>query len=927
MSITPSYLALKASAGSGKTFILSVRYIALVLDGVSPKSITALTFTKKAASEMSGRIVQTFLELHTSERDAERQALAKLLQCSESEILALRDERLDEFLNANLKITTFDAFFALILRLFSLNLGISPDYKSTSAVSENLYEIFIEQCSKQPALLRSMAHYIVDFNISKRAFFEMIAGLYESVGEQNFPQHQIPSDHDVMQIVRWFEGEIGANENASKDAKNAFAVKSVDELLSKNFWKDSSGNLRESLNFRTFSKIYTSNFDIKFNELKEKIGVYIKNLELFKLGELGKFLKIYKQTRLELASELNELSFYDATTMVHELLTKSESRAMLYFRLDSTIDHLLIDEFQDTNVAQYEIIKPLVEEIVAGVGQNGVGSFFYVGDTKQSIYRFRGGKKELFERLRGEFRHIQSDSLKENYRSAKNLVDYVNETFQNIQNYDYEPQKPKHNNDGYIQICQSDDLVGECVKKTQFLLENGANDSEICILCWKNDDVRKICDALNAVGVSAKDEGAMLLRNSPSVFALVNYAKFCLSGDRLYLQNALVFLGEKFNFKNLTKLTLDPKKTAQQSLLYLALKAGISMQNLDILRLIELAQGYASIVDFLFDFENLDANVAHVGSGGVSVMTTHKSKGLEFKHVILCDKFGKDGGDRGAFLYELDETNGWQIHLKMPNRELFDSDYANFKSYIAKLEREEEINKLYVAMTRAKNSLIIIKQASPSGNLPSYFSQYKSNGKDICYLDLELLETGTIERSSKIQIQTKNVRKIDLVSVGSDQSTGSDVDSEKNLAAIYLGTALHFLLEMCGELSLEGVKNASLAMRNKFAKILDSQTLDDVCERAKMLVLDQNFNNIINGAKLYKEQPLVFNGEQKQLDLLCERDDELVVVDYKSSDFAVEKNCEQVCEYVQILREVYPQKSVRGVIFFVLKNEIRYVCV
>lgn len=105
---------------------------------------------------------------------------------------------------------------------------------------------------------------------------------------------------------------------------------------------------------------------------------------------------------------------------------------MLYFRLDGRINHLLIDEFQDTNVIQYEIILPIINEIVSGYGQNGLGSFFYVGDTKQSIYKFRGGKKELFDKLGDDFSQIDIENLPSNYRSLKALVKFNNAIFEEI---------------------------------------------------------------------------------------------------------------------------------------------------------------------------------------------------------------------------------------------------------------------------------------------------------------------------------------------------------------------------------------------------------------------------------------------------------------------------------------------------------------
>ena len=127
------FLALEASAGSGKTFALSVRYVALVLKGAKISEILAITFTNKAANEMKTRIISTFLSLHEASKSNELKELCALLDKNESEILALRDERKSDFLRSELKIKTFDSFFANIVRSFSLNLGLMSDFD----ISEN----------------------------------------------------------------------------------------------------------------------------------------------------------------------------------------------------------------------------------------------------------------------------------------------------------------------------------------------------------------------------------------------------------------------------------------------------------------------------------------------------------------------------------------------------------------------------------------------------------------------------------------------------------------------------------------------------------------------------------------------------------------------------------------------------------------------
>ena len=138
-------LAYEASAGSGKTFMLVVRYLSLLFKGAEPSKVLALTFTNKAASEMSERIVETLEEL---ENRTELQEIAKECGLSTTEILKQRKKILAEFLNANTKIMTIDSFFTQILRKFSLYASLMPDFTTANAQHEvKLMSRFLKEVS------------------------------------------------------------------------------------------------------------------------------------------------------------------------------------------------------------------------------------------------------------------------------------------------------------------------------------------------------------------------------------------------------------------------------------------------------------------------------------------------------------------------------------------------------------------------------------------------------------------------------------------------------------------------------------------------------------------------------------------------------------------------------------------------------------
>ncbi len=138
-------LAYEASAGSGKTFMLVVRYLSLLFKGAEPSKILALTFTNKAANEMQERIVQTLEELQNR---GELDEIAKVTELSREYLLANRKRVLDEFLNSNTKIMTIDSFFTKILRKFSLYASLMPDFSTFGSQHElKLLSRFLKEVS------------------------------------------------------------------------------------------------------------------------------------------------------------------------------------------------------------------------------------------------------------------------------------------------------------------------------------------------------------------------------------------------------------------------------------------------------------------------------------------------------------------------------------------------------------------------------------------------------------------------------------------------------------------------------------------------------------------------------------------------------------------------------------------------------------
>ncbi|WP_158333354.1 RecB-like helicase [Campylobacter concisus] len=934
------FLALKASAGSGKTFALSVRYIALVLRGENINEIIALTFTKKAANEMKERIITTFLDLQNKKDELDK--LCKELSLSQDEVIKRRDEKLDRFLQSELKIYTFDAFFSGILKKFSQNLGLSPDYSVQDSLQDLAWKKFVKEASKDQKLLSELALMMIISSQKEASFSQTLAKFYESFGgELKDSGASYPDDSKVRAAQKEINEHIALQNGASDTAKKTFKEQNLFELFKNKVFE------RESLDYRTFSKIYTSELDRLFNELKEAAKEYILEVERYRLSGFSKLLNVYKYSNLELNKEINALSFADINKLVFKLLVENFDKDVLYFRLDGRINHLLIDEFQDTNVIQYEIILPIINEIVSGYGQNGLGSFFYVGDTKQSIYKFRGGKKELFDKLGEDFKQIQIENLPSNYRSLKALVKFNNAIFEEIYHrygLSFEPQKPakkdkelnckvsgecpyfeaKEDDYGYLRVLSDEDIAGAVVSQVKELIAAGVNASEITVLCWKNSDISLISEVLSVEGIKSVNEGTLELKRTPFVAAIIEYAKFCLFGEEIYEKNVKALVNT-----NPKRLKIKAEDSATKSLFYLAKNLYINMADVDILRLFELSSGYKNLSDFIFNLENFSSKISPKNADGIKIMTVHKSKGLEFAHVIVCDMMSKGRGDDSNFITEYNEKGEWIVKSRISGRENFDPEYAGVLEQIKELEKQENINKIYVAFTRATKSLIIIKQAAPSGNSPSFFSFYtrsdKSEAND--YLDLKEFSFGKILPSKSDQKEVKKdeempeILKIERQEVEArEQKT-----SGKNLEAIYFGLAFHYLLEMSKKFDENSLLRAKNLMLNKFYKFLSLYRLEDAFKRAKMLINEPKFLECIIDKEIYKEQPFKVKNELKQMDLFCIGESEICVIDYKTTDKNIEENKKQVGEYKEALSKFYPKHSIIAVIFYALDGKISYI--
>ena len=896
-------LAYEASAGSGKTFMLVVRYLSLLFQGASPSKILALTFTNKAAREMSERIVETLEELESRGELAE---IAKVCGLSQEELLANRTRVLREFLNANTKIMTIDSFFTQILRKFSLYASLMPDFSTFSAQHEQkLLSRFLKEVSvagKRDLLIN------LSLESKKRVsdIFSLLDDFYikqeELAGVQFSKQDTKEYESSAMNALSGLQSLVSNCKGASPSLIKAVKAESFDEL------REKSWIVKESLEYWVFKKCFSLEMNGYLHKIQESLKGYHRAKEQNFFYALNELVGIYKKAKKALYIDDSELSFSDVTALVYEILHRIDDSEFLYFRLDAKIEHMLLDEFQDTSIVQYEILRPLIEEITSGSGIFENGSFFFVGDVKQSIYRFRGGVSALFGEVVAQ-NATEVEKLLTNYRSQKEVIEFVNMAFENkIKNYTPQLVRPEADA-GYVEVIGNDEVLEESVHQVKRLISLGADLNAIAVLCATNGDGEEIKNALLEESIEVVTETTTKLINQRSVKAVLEYLKYLYFKEDIYRLNFFALIAQtpseiKSVDFNSVKLFDVVKKAIDTYKLF--------SKDFHLIRFLNAIGNYSDVEALLFEYERLDTAAAASDLSGVRILTVHKSKGLEYEHVIVMDRLKKPPAARSSIIYEYDGIGLVDVYLRTKNRDALDTKYANALSKEEVLVREDSLNALYVAFTRARENLVIIK---------------KSEKSTFDLLDLELGSWGELKCSVHKKEQERTLKTLEYKELY--YGTQSDIlalepQKDEDLNAINFGLAMHYMLEMMGEFSEEYIQSAYDMMINKFGFSLTEEQLEDVTTRVRMFTQSSEVAKLIDG-ECYREKALRYKKSLRYIDLLVECEDgSFNVIDYKSSLSFSEHHLKQVRAYVSAIKEI-TKMHVRGYICYMLADEVKVV--
>ncbi|GAA8843472.1 RecB-like helicase [Helicobacter pylori] len=924
-------MALKASAGSGKTFALSVRFLALLFKGANPSEILTLTFTKKATAEMKERILDylKILQKENLENEKEKEKSQNILKELEGKyrlnpsfVQNRAQEIYQRFLNAEIRISTIDAFFQSILRKFCWFVGLSANFEvneDTKAHQQQLNASFLsalnnkqlEELSVFITQCLSYDSYTSDSVLERLRFLKNKLYLFD------------PNKKDLafdekgfLEKLRILNQQIQSVETASDRAKTAIKC---DDF--RGFLNSSLTWLKKKGEYRDFKKIKDEipTLESECEEIENDLKRYYEARESALFKKFPKFIQLYDKA----TSKIQALDFDAIKDKVHALLNGYEEMPaeFFYFRLDSKIAHILIDEFQDTSLNDYKILAPFIDEIKAGIGQaKWHRSVFFVGDVKQSIYGFRGSFSSLFESVSKDFYH---DNLEFNHRSSPLIINYVNTIFkkayQNSSTAYLEQKYPKassnkHSKDGYVKVSLVADerelLLEQILQEAKNLLEHRIDPKDITLLCATNDDALEIKNYLqkNLSAIRPSTESSAKLSQFVESRIIKNALEYALAEEpyKPFYKHSVLKLAGYLHDDAIALAGFNPKKESV---------AGFVWEVMEWFELytecaqicLELAVGCEDANEFLKKLETKE--IASFKAEGAQIMTIHKSKGMQFPYVIVCERLGKPKtNNSNQFLEEYSGTELIRLYYRMKNREVVDKDYARALDKEEAAKDHEETNVYYVAFTRAELGLIVVAK----------------DKKGMCEkLDLAPLEEGEIApviSSQKEPLSASVVIKPHAYGeqVQEIEEEPSDYEKNNDQEAIHFGIALHKGLEY--QYAYRIPKKSVLEYLNYHHGFygLDHQALEESLE---LFENDAKIQALFKNLALRGEVAFLFEGVVSRIDvLLWDKGQNLYVLDYKSSQNYQQSHKAQVSHYAAFLQTQAPHFKIQAGIIYAHKR-------
>ncbi|MBA4854027.1 exodeoxyribonuclease V subunit beta [Emticicia sp. BO119] len=635
-----------SSAGSGKTFTLTTEYLKLLfLNSDKPfyfKQILAITFTNDAATEMKDRILQALKEISDIANFNEKSKSWDMFQ-KVAEETNLSRELIQEkagvifrniiFEYSDFAVKTIDSFVNQLVTAFTEELHLPFNYEivlDTDRVMTEAAERLIEKAGDEEheeitRILESFIEEKVGDGQSWNFVTEELARFGNHLINDQYYSLLIKLDglddkdfdeiaHNIQAYLKWFENTIISL------ATRATELIESEELIIDDFTQKGKGigayfyNMREDFENEYYYKKDSPNtyhwaairddkwysergtpppIRASIDSIKEELRSIFYEMQDFKDNNLKKYtlfnllrpnlrkLSLLKKIKTEFDKVLGEKNQVFIAEFNRKILNiiLSEPVPFIYERIGEKYKHMLIDEFQDTSDMQFYNLLPLIENSLAGNNFNLI-----VGDAKQAIYRWRGGKMELIVHLfKGNIRalvenpmiqthqvdqfisighYLAPKSLTTNYRSAQEIIDFNNRFFYAILQIhsdafhflpdvykDFRQEKPvKALAGGHIQLefleyeKENTAMINRTLAIIQQVLQEGYSQGDIAILCRRNKESAMMANSLTDAGYQIISRDSLLLKNASTVRLLVAFMQIINQPDNRLVKSEAAYL-------------------------------------------------------------------------------------------------------------------------------------------------------------------------------------------------------------------------------------------------------------------------------------------------------------------------------------------------------------------------------------------------
>ncbi|WP_281323104.1 UvrD-helicase domain-containing protein [Flavobacterium aestivum] len=1012
----PSFAIYDASAGSGKTYALVKEYLRIILTANKNdayRNILAITFTNKAVHEMKSRIVGSLSEFAKDEPNSKASDLMQDLSIDTGlsliEIKTKSQQIIKHIIHnyAAFDISTIDKFTHKVIRAFAHDLGLPMTFEVTLD-TENLLIEAVDAIIAQAGEDETLTKLLIDFTMEKTdddKSWDISREILETgklvLNENN--RNEIVHFHDKS--IRDFIAVKEKLVQLCKDLENENATSASELLLLidrngidlKSFSRGTFPNHLQSIadgKFNPKNKMFREFDDIAINKTA-KDRALIENIipdllqslvEIYKNFEKRNFYKAFLKNITPLSllntvsnelekiqNEQNILSISEFNAIIHREI-QNQPAPFIYERLGERYRHFFIDEFQDTSEMQWQNLIPLIDNALSGQDDFGQkGTLMIVGDPKQSIYRWRGGKAEQFIELSKDQNPFSNpdkklEHLDKNYRSYSQVIEFNNDFFQllsnEFSNTDYKDlyenhsyQKINNKVGGYVNISflpeiESSEEDEDTLDKTdlyvlatlntiQKVISEGFEYKDIVILTRKRSQGIAIANYLTEQGIPLLSSETLMIQNATEVQLIIHTLKYLKNSSDLESKaNFLQYLAQnkqdELPVHDFIAKGMDIKEEAafekwlencsielsfqniRKKSLYEAVEIIISKflktnENLDTLPsgtayvqyfldivLERDVRNQAGISDFLNYWDKNSEKFSipsPEGTNAVRIMTIHKSKGLEFPVVIMPfaeEDYNRKPKDK---LWLNSEEQDFDMPKVLVDNSSAIEEFGEEASVVYNLKKQEElldnINVLYVALTRAEEQLYVISQnvkprkdGEYPNNMASFFIKFLIQKG---FYDENQLEY-KFGKSVKLSVKEKHIDTTKSIPVVSEVLNPRNIKIAQRealmwgthqLEAIEFGNVVHEILsfiETKSDIELAIAKAIENGLITTLQKEVVYSTIIEILNHQELTEHFAEGNEVLNEKTIIQKEGGVIKPDR----MVINKAKEVFLLDYKT---------------------------------------------